>query len=64
MTAVIMNVNLTTIMREKVPVKIQGRVTSAQDTLKNCPIPLGLFLGGILADHVFEPFADNKKINP
>ena len=59
-----MNVNLTTIMREKVPVKKQGRVTSAQDTLKNCPIPLGLFLGGILADHVFELFADNKKINP
>ncbi len=54
--AVIMNVNMTTIMREKVPVRMQGRVFSAQDTLKNCTIPLGLFLGGILADHVFEPF--------
>ena len=54
--AVIMNVNLTTIMREKVPIEMQGRVFSAQDTLKNCTIPLGLFLGGILADHVFEPF--------
>ena len=36
-TAVIMNVNLTTLIREKVPVEIQGRVTSAQDTLKNWP---------------------------
>ena len=58
-TAVIMNVNLTTVMREKVPLQMQGRVTSAQDTLKNCTIPLGLFLGGILADHVFEPFMEN-----
>ena len=60
-TAVIMNVNLTTVMREKVPVEMQGRVTSAQDTLKNCTIPLGLFLGGILADHVFEPFMKNEN---
>ena len=29
---------------------------SAKDTLQNCAIPLGLFLGGIWADHVFEPF--------
>ena len=54
--AVVMNVNLTTIMRENVPLELQGRVFSAQDTLKNCTIPLGLFLGGILADQVFEPF--------
>ncbi|WP_034447976.1 MFS transporter [Butyrivibrio sp. AE2032] len=61
-TAVIMNVNLTTVMREKVPVEMQGRVTSAQDTLKNFTIPLGLFLGGILADNVFEPFMENENI--
>lgn len=35
---------------------MQGRVFSAKDTLQNCTIPLGLFLGGILADRVFEPF--------
>lgn len=29
---------------------------SARDTLQYCTIPLGLFLGGFLADHVFEPF--------
>ncbi len=60
-TAVIMNVNLTTVMREKVPVEMQGRVTSAQDTLKNCTIPMGLFLGGILADHVFEPYMETPN---
>ncbi|MBR3248231.1 MAG: MFS transporter [Clostridiales bacterium] len=52
---------IATVMREKVPVEMQGRVTSAQDTLKNCTIPLGLFLGGILADHVFEPFMNNEN---
>ena len=54
--AVVMNVNETTIVRERVPVELQGRVFSAKDTLQNCSIPLGLFLGGIFADHVFEPF--------
>lgn len=53
--AVLMNVNLTTIVREKVPPEMQGRVFSAKDTLQNCSIPLGLFLGGILADYAFEP---------
>lgn len=51
-----MNANLTVIMREKVPLEMQGRVFSAKDTLQNCTIPLGLFLGGVMADHVFEPF--------
>ena len=54
--AVIMNANLTAIMREHIPLEMQGRVFSAKDTLQNCTIPLGLFLGGILADHVIEPF--------
>lgn len=57
--AVIMNANLMTIMREKVPIEMQGRVFSAQDTLKNCTIPPGLFLGGILVDYVFEPFMNS-----
>lgn len=56
MMAVVMNANLTTVMREKVPPKMQGRVFSAKDTLQNCTIPLGLFLGGVLADYVIEPF--------
>ncbi len=56
MMAVVMNANLTAVMRQKVPPEIQGRVFSAKDTLQNCTIPLGLFLGGVLADYVMEPF--------
>lgn len=54
--AAIMNAHLSAIMREQVPIEMQGRVFSARDTLQNGAIPLGLFLGGVLADHVFEPF--------
>jgi len=52
----ILGANLTAVMRTHVPIEMQGRVFSAKDTVQNCTIPLGLFLGGVLADHVFEPF--------
>jgi MFS family permease len=48
--------NLTAIMRTKVPLEMQGRVFSARDTIQYSTIPIGLLLGGVLADHVFEPF--------
>jgi len=51
----LLGANLTALMRTSVPIEMQGRVFSAMDTLQNCTIPLGLFLGGVLADHVFEP---------
>lgn len=50
-----LNANLTTIMRTKVPLAMQGRVFAARDTIQFCTIPLGLLLGGILADRMFEP---------
>ncbi|MBR4359188.1 MAG: MFS transporter [Clostridia bacterium] len=53
--AAVMNAHLTVLMREQIPLELQGRVFSAESTLKNCAIPLGLFLGGLLADHAFEP---------
>ncbi len=59
--AVIMNANLMGIMREKVPLELQGRVFAADDTLKNCSIPVAIFLSGILADHVFEPFMNSTS---
>lgn len=52
----VLGANLTAVIRSNVPIELQGRVFSAQGTLQNCSIPLGLFLGGILADYVFEPF--------
>ena len=54
--AAVMNVNLDTLMREKVPMEMQGRVFSAKSTLQNFTIPHALLLGGLLADTVFEPF--------
>ena len=54
--AAVMNVNLDTVIREKVPVEMQGRVFSAKSTLQNFTIPVALLLGGFLADTVFEPF--------
>ena len=54
--AAVMNVNMDTLMREKVPVDMQGRVFSAKGTLQNFTIPPALLLGGLLADRVFEPF--------
>jgi MFS family permease len=48
--------NFTAIMRTNVPIEMQGRVFSARDTIQFSTIPPGLFLGGVLADYVFEPF--------
>ena len=54
--AAVMNVNMDIIMRERIPIEMQGRVFSAQSTLQNFTIPIALLLGGLLADTVFEPF--------
>ena len=51
-----LNANLTAVMRTSIPIAMQGRVFAARDTIQYSTIPLGLFLGGVLADHVFEPF--------
>ena len=53
--AAVMNVHWGTLMRSEVPLEMHGRVFSARDTLQNCTIPLGLYMGGVLADRVFEP---------
>ena len=50
--AAVMNAHMTAFMREQIPLEMQGRVFSAESTLKNCAIPFGLFLGGLLADRV------------
>lgn len=60
-SAAVLNANLDSVMRTNVPIEMQGRVFSAKDTLQNCTIPLGLLLGGILADYVFEPFMSTKS---
>lgn len=49
------------IMRTKVPMELQGRVFSARDTLQYASIPIGYFIGGTLADKVFEPLMQSDS---
>ena len=51
----LMNANLSTVMREGIPVAMQGRVWAARNTLQFFTIPVGYLLGGALVDHLFEP---------
>lgn len=57
----IMNANLDALVREAVPVALQGRVYAARNTLQFFTIPLGYLLGGFLVDQVFEPLAAGMK---
>ena len=59
--AAMMNVHWNTLMRTGVPTELQGRVFSVRDTVQNCTIPLGLYLGGILADRAFQPMMDGAS---
>jgi len=45
-----------------IPQKMQGRVFAARNAIQFGTIPIGILLGGFLADSVFEPFmaADSK----
>jgi len=43
------------IWQETVPTDVQGRVFAVREMIQTSPSPLGFLLGGLLADHVFEP---------
>lgn len=51
----LMNANLSVVIREGIPVEMQGRVLAARNTLQFFTIPVGYLLGGALVDRVFEP---------
>ena len=46
----------TVILRERVPVDMQGRIFSLQGMITQSLTPLGCLAGAALADLVFEPF--------
>lgn len=48
--------NQNTIMYQKIPSNLQGRVFAVRNAIQYCTIPFGIILGGYLADYVFEPF--------
>ncbi|MBQ6317362.1 MAG: MFS transporter [Oscillospiraceae bacterium] len=52
----VMSANQNVIMRNSIPVELQGRVYACRNTLQFFTIPIGLSLGGFLVDKVCEPF--------
>lgn len=50
------NAGIIATMYENVPIDKQGRVFSIQNALQQGSVPIGILLGGYLADYVFEPF--------
>ena len=51
----VMSANQNVIMRNTIPVSLQGRVYACRNTLQFFTIPIGLALGGFMVDHVCEP---------
>ena len=45
-----------TILYRKIPAVMQGRVFAVRNAIQYSTIPVGIILGGWLADYVFEPF--------
>lgn len=50
------------ILYQLVPTQIQGRVIALRNAVQYSTIPVGILLGGYLADYVFEPFLASKHI--
>lgn len=50
----------TVILRERVPLSMQGRIFSLQGIITSSLTPLGYIIGSILADYMFEPFMQGK----
>lgn len=48
--------NQNTILYRKIPTAMQGRVFAVKNAIQYSTIPVGIILGGYLADYVFEPF--------
>lgn len=54
----VMSANQDVILRNTIPVELQGRVYACRNTLQYFTIPVGLFAGGFMVDRVCEPFMD------
>ena len=52
----VMSANQNVIMRNSLPVELQGRVYACRNTLQFFTIPVGLALGGFMVDRICEPF--------
>lgn len=52
----VMGANQNVIMRNTIPLELQGRVYACRNTLQFFTIPIGLALGGFMVDCICEPF--------
>lgn len=52
----VMSANMDVIMRNTIPVELQGRVYACRNTFQFFTIPIGLFWGGFMVDEICEPF--------
>ena len=59
----VMSANQNVIMRNTVPVELQGRVYACRNTLQFFTIPIGLALGGFFVDELCEPFMAAQSAN-
>jgi MFS family permease len=59
----LMAANQNVIMRNMIPVELQGRVYACRNTLQFFTIPIGLFLGGFFVDKICEPFMALRSQN-
>lgn len=57
----LMGANMDALLRNHIPIEMQGRVFSARNTFQYFTIPIGYFLGGLLVDQVFEPFMASQN---
>lgn len=55
------NAGQNVILYKKVPEHMQGRVFSVRNAIQYSTIPIGILLGGFLADYVFEPFMNTDN---
>ncbi len=51
--------NQNAILYRKIPSGLQGRVFAVRNAIQYGTIPIGMILGGCLADYVFEPFMNS-----
>lgn len=56
------NAGQNVILYKRVPDCLQGRVFAVRNAIQYSTIPIGILLGGFLADYVFEPFMQEKNV--
>lgn len=56
------NAGQSVILYQQVPQNIQGRIFAVKNALQFASIPIGILLGGFLAEYVFEPFMMSEHL--